>query len=90
MRISRVLATWSIRGPFRATQAISIANCVTIAEVLRAGGYQTMASGKWHVTPVTDSKHNWPLQRGIEKYYGIIHGSAATSNLSPANRARYA
>jgi arylsulfatase len=52
-------------------------SCVTIAEVLRAGGYQTMASGKWHVTPVTDSKHNWPLQRGFEKYYGIIHGSAS-------------
>ena len=33
-------------------------SCVTIAEVLRAGGYQTTASGKWHVTPVTDSKHN--------------------------------
>jgi arylsulfatase A-like enzyme len=52
-------------------------NCVTIAEVLRAGGYQTMASGKWHVTPVTDSKHNWPLQRGFDRYYGIIHGSAS-------------
>ncbi len=50
---------------------------MTIAEVLRAGGYQTMASGKWHVTPVTDSKHNWPLQRGFEHYYGIIHGSAS-------------
>ena len=52
-------------------------SCVTIAEVLRAGGYQTTASGKWHVTPVTDSKHNWPLQRGFEHYYGIIHGSAS-------------
>src|SRR5262245_20961921 len=29
-------------------------SCVTLAEVLRAGGYQTMASGKWHVTPVTE------------------------------------
>jgi arylsulfatase A-like enzyme len=52
-------------------------SCVTIAEVLRAGGYQTMASGKWHVTPVTDSKHNWPLQRGFEHYFGIIHGAAS-------------
>ena len=52
-------------------------SCVTIAEVMKAGGYQTMASGKWHVTPVTDSKHNWPLQRGFEKYFGIIHGSAS-------------
>lgn len=49
---------------------------VTLAEVLKQAGYQTMMSGKWHVTPVTKSKHNWPLQRGFDKYYGIIHGAA--------------
>ncbi|MGH9629391.1 MAG: sulfatase-like hydrolase/transferase, partial [Bryobacteraceae bacterium] len=49
--------------------------CVTIAEVLRPAGYHTLMCGKWHVTPVTDSKHNWPLQRGFEKYYGTIHGA---------------
>jgi len=48
----------------------------TIAEVLRASGYQTGMAGKWHVTPVNQSKHNWPLQRGFERYYGIIHGAA--------------
>jgi arylsulfatase len=48
----------------------------TIAEVLRASGYQTGMVGKWHVTPVNESKHNWPLQRGFEGYYGIIHGAA--------------
>ncbi len=51
-------------------------NCVTIAEVLRGAGYGTYMSGKWHVTPVTDSKHNWPIQRGFDRYYGIIHGAA--------------
>lgn len=51
-------------------------NCVTIAEVLKSSGYRTMMSGKWHVTPVTQSKHNWPLQRGFDQYYGIIHGAA--------------
>jgi arylsulfatase A-like enzyme len=51
-------------------------NCVTIAEVLKGSGYHTMMAGKWHVTPVTESKHNWPLQRGFDKYYGIIHGAA--------------
>jgi arylsulfatase len=51
-------------------------NSVTIAEVMKSAGYQTMMSGKWHVTPVTRSKHNWPLQRGFDKYYGIIHGAA--------------
>lgn len=50
---------------------------VTIAEVLRDAGYRTAMSGKWHVTPVTQSKHNWPLQRGFERYYGIIHGAGS-------------
>lgn len=48
----------------------------TIAEVMRAAGYQTGMIGKWHVTPVTQSHHNWPLQRGFDRYYGIIHGAA--------------
>src|SRR5512140_1028140 len=52
-------------------------HCVTIAEVLRPAGYRTLMSGKWHVTPVTESKHNWPLERGFERYYGIIHGAAS-------------
>jgi arylsulfatase len=51
-------------------------NCRTIPEVLKTAGYQTMMAGKWHVTPVTKSKHNWPLQRGFDRYYGIIHGAA--------------
>ena len=51
-------------------------NSVTLAEVLRGAGYQTCMSGKWHVTPVTESKHNWPRQRGFDNYYGIIHGAA--------------
>jgi arylsulfatase len=51
-------------------------NAVTIAEALKPAGYQTLMSGKWHVTPVTESKHNWPRQRGFDRYYGIIHGAA--------------
>jgi arylsulfatase len=53
--------------------------CVTIAEVLRPAGYRTYMTGKWHVTRHTDKdgpKHNWPLQRGFERYYGIITGAA--------------
>src|SRR5437764_1024257 len=51
-------------------------NCVTIAEALKPAGYQTYMSGKWHVTPFNDSKHNWPLQRGFDHYFGIIGGAA--------------
>ena len=51
-------------------------NAVTIAEVLKPAGYKTMMVGKWHVTPVDADSHNWPMQRGFEKYYGTIAGAA--------------
>ncbi|MEZ6066415.1 MAG: arylsulfatase [Planctomycetaceae bacterium] len=55
-------------------------NSRTMAEVLRPAGYSTYAVGKWHVTPkVTpgSSQHNWPLQRGFDRYYGTIHGAGS-------------
>lgn len=48
--------------------------CVTIAEVLKSRGYQTMMSGKWHVG--YHDRQKWPLQRGFDKYYGILAGAA--------------
>ncbi len=50
---------------------------VTIAEVLRAGGYHTYMAGKWHVSKShhpKDGTSNWPVQRGFEKFYGTIRG----------------
>jgi len=54
--------------------------CVTIPEVLRPAGYRTCMCGKWHVTQHIDKdgpKHNWPLQRGFEKFYGTIIGAGS-------------
>ena len=56
--------------------------CVTMAEALRPAGYATYAVGKWHVTkavnPKTEAdKHNWPLQRGFERFYGTITGGGS-------------
>src|SRR5690606_6544302 len=50
---------------------------VTLAEVLSPAGYGTYMTGKWHVTRHTqpDSpRHNWPLQRGFDKFYGTLQG----------------
>lgn len=61
----------------------------TIAEVLRGGGYRTYAVGKWHVTKDTEegaSQHNWPLQRGFDRYYGVILG--ASNYFTPAHLTR--
>jgi arylsulfatase len=55
--------------------------CVTIAEVLGRAGYRTGMTGKWHVTKFVNptdeaKKFNWPLQRGFQRYFGIIQGGA--------------
>ncbi len=55
-------------------------NCRTIAEVMKPAGYSTYGVGKWHVTKHTAEdgpKHNWPLQRGFEKFYGTITGAGS-------------
>ena len=57
-------------------------SCVTIAEALKPAGYRNYAVGKWHVTPGQTAKaqadtHNWPLQRGFDRYYGTIHGAGS-------------
>lgn len=62
---------------------------VTMAEALKPAGYRTYAVGKWHVTHSNKEDYafaHWPLQRGFEKYYGIIGGSA--SFFDPATLAR--
>jgi arylsulfatase len=54
--------------------------CVTIPEVMKTAGYSTYMAGKWHVTPHTrpeGPKHNWPLQRGYDRFYGTIHGAGS-------------
>ena len=55
-------------------------SCVTLAEALRPGGYRTYMSGKWHVTKHVTAdglKHNWPLQRGFDRFYGTITGAGS-------------
>ncbi len=64
-------------------------NCATVAEVLRSGGYSTYMSGKWHVggrydllddsdweRQKGDAGHPIPTQRGFDRFYGIVAGSA--------------
>jgi arylsulfatase A-like enzyme len=60
--------------------------CVTMAEALEPAGYQTMMCGKWHVARDVHKPGNWPLQRGFDKYYGIITG--ATNYFDPVTLVR--
>lgn len=74
------------RYPYPAYKGDLSQGCVTIAEALKAGGYKTLMVGKWHLTPLTVGTHNYPLQRGFDRYYGIINGAA--SYFDPASLTR--
>jgi arylsulfatase len=65
--------------PYAAYDGDLSSRCVTVAEALKAGGYTTLMTGKWHLTPLgpRQDKHNWPLQRGFDRYYGILQGAAS-------------
>lgn len=54
-------------------------SAATLADVLRDAGYGTYATGKWHLTPMSESTaagpfHNWPLRRGFDRFYGFMQG----------------
>lgn len=64
--------------PFPAYKGDLSQNCVTLAEALRSGGYRTAMAGKWHLTPpMIESKHNWPMQRGFDRFFGTIGGACS-------------
>ncbi len=51
----------------------------TLAEVLGSNGYSTLAVGKWHLAPDTETHpagpfDRWPLGRGFERFYGFLMG----------------
>jgi arylsulfatase A-like enzyme len=63
--------------PIPAYQGFLSKKAVTIAEVLKTGGYRTFMAGKWHVGTMQDY---WPLQRGFDRYFGIIDGASSYFN----------
>jgi arylsulfatase A-like enzyme len=57
-----------------------------ISETLKDNGYNTMAFGKWHLTPYTSytvsgPMDRWPLAQGFESFYGFLGGE--TDEWSP-------
>ena len=72
----------------RAYQGYLRDDAVTIAEVLKGAGYQTLMSGKWHVggeLPARqpeiwqpgDPGHPTPQQRGFDRFYGTLVGAGS-------------
>jgi arylsulfatase A-like enzyme len=78
----------------RAYQGFLRNDSATIAEHLKANGYRTLMSGKWHVAGdfearnvdswrTGDFEHPTPRQRGFDRFYGILDG--VTHFFSPHN-----
>jgi len=58
-------------------------HCVTIAEVLKKAGYTTLMAGKWHVG---ENRPHWPVDRGFDRYYGLISGAANYFDITKGKR----
>lgn len=56
-------------------------NVVTIASLLRDGGYRTYAAGKWHVGK---EPHNLPPQRGFDR--SLVQGDSGSDNWETGKR----
>lgn len=49
--------------------------CVTIAEMLKAAGYATCLSGKWHLaSDMRNPNDGWPTRRGFDRFFGTLTG----------------
>jgi len=57
--------------------------CATIAEALAPAGYRTLMSGKWHVG---EKRPHWPLDRGFQRYFGLISGGSNYFRLDPGRQ----
>lgn len=68
-------------------------HAVTIAQVLKQADYSCYMTGKWHVTydkymKPEGPKHNWPIQRGFDRFFGHLTGGGSyysTSTLTNDN-----
>lgn len=60
---------------------------ITIAQALKPAGYTSYMTGKLHIVydeymKPEGPKHNWPLQRGFDKFYGHLAGGGGYFNPS--------
>jgi len=54
-------------------------DAVTMAELFRDNGWASLMVGKWHLCKDSNlseagPRHSWPLQKGFDRFYGILDG----------------
>ena len=72
------LADWDLGFPGMRGRIARSAG--TLAEMLRLAGYNTFATGKWHLTPTFETSQagpfdQWPLQPGFCPYSRFLQGA---------------
>lgn len=55
-------------------------NEITLAEMLKSGGYKTMCVGKWHLG---DQKEFMPLNNGFDEYFGLPYSNDMGPGATP-------
>ncbi|MET4138391.1 arylsulfatase [Pedobacter sp. UYP1] len=63
-----------------AYQGFLNSNCVTMGELLKAGGYHTIVSGKWHVGLLPSA---WAVNRGFDKSFTLQNNGSSYFNSKP-------
>jgi arylsulfatase A len=50
---------------------------ITVAELLKSGGYETSFFGKWHLSRLNKSKHDepGPAEQGFDYWFGTTHNA---------------
>jgi arylsulfatase A-like enzyme len=52
--------------------------CTTVAEILKANGYTTAVTGKWHLARDPHRPDGtWPTYRGFDEFYGTLVGAGS-------------
>jgi arylsulfatase A-like enzyme len=57
----------------------------TVAEYLKAAGYATYMTGKWHVG---EREQHWPKKRGFDRYFGLINGASGFYGVIPQEKGK--
>jgi len=71
--LTRPLGTIDIREDY-AAEGIS-SHEITLAEALKAAGYQTGMVGKWHLGDYSKQPEFNPLKHGFDFYFGVPHSN---------------
>ncbi len=66
-------------GWFAGTDPQAPENAPTLPETMKAAGYDTSMSGKWHLTRTqtisSGPNGTWPIDKGFDRFYGTMEGA---------------